>query len=66
MPSNTAGTVEGSPYDWSFKTVNLQEARDHCKKDGFFFFIFVIYMHIQQLRMIRWTKNVAFTTAHNI
>jgi len=56
MSCNTAGTFEVSPSDWSFKTMNLKQARDHCIADGSFFFILVIYVYVyvyvQQLRKI--------------
>lgn len=45
MPSNTAGMVEGSPSDWSFKTTNLQGTRDHCTKDGSFLYFCNIHAH---------------------
>lgn len=38
MSCNTAGTVEASPSDWSFKTMNLKQARDHCRADRVFFY----------------------------
>ena len=37
MSCNTAGTFVASPSDWSFKTTNLKQARDHCIADRSFF-----------------------------